>query len=89
MAAVAAFKRFLPLGDRILVQKFKAETKTATGILLPDAAKQELNQATVFAVGPGRRTKEGELLPVATVPGDVVVIPKYGGTEVKLGDEAQ
>merc|ERR1711924_65867 len=82
-----AFKRFVPLADRILVQKLKAEAKSAGGILLPDAAKQEVNQATVMAVGLGRRNQKGELLPMGTTVGDTVIIPKYGGTEIKLDNE--
>mmetsp|Transcript_57798 Transcript_57798/g.137617 ORF Transcript_57798/g.137617 Transcript_57798/m.137617 type:complete len:103 (+) Transcript_57798:99-407(+) len=83
----AAFKRFAPLGDRILVQKLKSEAKSAGGILLPESAKTEINQATVMAVGPGRRTPKGDLVPMGTKVGDIVIIPKYGGTEVKFGEE--
>mmetsp|Transcript_33718 Transcript_33718/g.93334 ORF Transcript_33718/g.93334 Transcript_33718/m.93334 type:complete len:103 (-) Transcript_33718:72-380(-) len=82
-----AFKRFVPLADRILVQKLKAEAKSAGGILLPESAKQEVNQAKVLAVGAGRRNQKGELLPMGTAVGDTVIIPRYGGTEVKLDDE--
>eukprot|EP00931_Biecheleriopsis_adriatica_P118783 TRINITY_DN94103_c0_g1_i1.p2 TRINITY_DN94103_c0_g1~~TRINITY_DN94103_c0_g1_i1.p2 ORF type:complete len:103 (-),score=38.46 TRINITY_DN94103_c0_g1_i1:58-366(-) len=82
-----AFKRFVPLADRILVQKLKAEAKSAGGILLPDAAKQEINQAKVLAVGAGRRNPKGEMIPMGTKAGDTVIIPRYGGTEIKLGDE--
>merc|ERR1712146_92213 len=76
--ASAAVKRFRPLADRILVQKMKADAKTASGLLLPDAAKQEVNQGTVLAVGPGRRNTSGDLLPMGTKVGDTVVIPQYG-----------
>merc|ERR1719321_1530528 len=82
-----AFKRFVPLADRILVQKLKAEAKSAGGILLPEAAKQEVNQGTVLAVGIGRRNQKGELIPMGTSVGDTVIIPRYGGTEIKLDDE--
>merc|ERR1712083_936831 len=82
-----AFKRFVPLADRILVQKLKADVKSAGGILLPDAAKQEVNQAKVLAVGLGKRNKEGELLPLVTKAGDTVVIPQYGGMPIKLDNE--
>mmetsp|Transcript_6962 Transcript_6962/g.17806 ORF Transcript_6962/g.17806 Transcript_6962/m.17806 type:complete len:102 (-) Transcript_6962:96-401(-) len=82
-----SFKRFIPLADRILVSKVKAEAKSAGGIFLPDSAKQEMNQAKVLAVGPGRRNPKGELVAVATKVGDTVVIPRYGGTEVKLEDD--
>mmetsp|Transcript_51669 Transcript_51669/g.160313 ORF Transcript_51669/g.160313 Transcript_51669/m.160313 type:complete len:103 (-) Transcript_51669:98-406(-) len=82
-----AFKRFLPLADRILVQKLKAEVKSAGGILLPDSAKQEVNQAKVLAVGVGRKNLKGELIPMNTTVGDTVVIPRYGGTEFKIDSE--
>mmetsp|Transcript_93794 Transcript_93794/g.201383 ORF Transcript_93794/g.201383 Transcript_93794/m.201383 type:complete len:106 (+) Transcript_93794:86-403(+) len=84
-----AFKRFIPLADRILVSKVKADVKSAGGILLPDSAKQEMNQAKVLAVGPGRRNPKGELMPLGTKVGDTVVIPKYGGTELKLGNDGE
>mmetsp|Transcript_13101 Transcript_13101/g.29797 ORF Transcript_13101/g.29797 Transcript_13101/m.29797 type:complete len:102 (+) Transcript_13101:96-401(+) len=84
---MGAFKRFKPLADRILVQKLKAEAKSAGGILLPESAKAEMNQATVLAVGPGRRTAKGDLVPMGTKVGNIVVIPRYGGTEVKFDDE--
>mmetsp|Transcript_73882 Transcript_73882/g.233341 ORF Transcript_73882/g.233341 Transcript_73882/m.233341 type:complete len:103 (-) Transcript_73882:88-396(-) len=82
-----AFKRFLPLADRILVQKLKAEVKSAGGILLPDSAKQEVNQAKVLAVGVGRKNLKGELIPMNTSVGDTVVIPRYGGTEFKIDND--
>mmetsp|Transcript_70011 Transcript_70011/g.121156 ORF Transcript_70011/g.121156 Transcript_70011/m.121156 type:complete len:104 (-) Transcript_70011:98-409(-) len=85
--ASKAVKRFVPLADRILVQKLKAETKSVGGILLPDSAKQEMNQALVVAVGTGRRNQAGELLPMGTSVGDTVIIPRYGGTEIKLDAE--
>merc|ERR1711865_727746 len=85
MASVAV-RRFRPLADRILVQKLKADVKTASGLLLPDAAKQEVNQGTVIAVGPGRRNTTGDLLPMGTTVGDTVVVPQYGGTLMKFDD---
>uniref|UniRef100_A0A7S2TB47 Chaperonin 10 n=1 Tax=Prorocentrum micans TaxID=2945 RepID=A0A7S2TB47_PROMC len=85
--SAAAFKRFVPLADRILVQKLKADVKSAGGILLPDSAKQDVNQAKVLAVGPGRRNPKGDIVPMSTKAGDTVVIPRYGGTELKLEEE--
>mmetsp|Transcript_39282 Transcript_39282/g.62217 ORF Transcript_39282/g.62217 Transcript_39282/m.62217 type:complete len:103 (-) Transcript_39282:75-383(-) len=83
----SAVKRFVPLADRILVQKLAAETKTTGGILLPDSAKQEINRASVLAVGPGKRGPKGDLLAMGTKVGDVVVVPMYGGTTLKLDDQ--
>merc|ERR1711957_338053 len=85
-----AFKRFVPLADRILVQRLAAETKSTGGLLLPESAKEEMNQAKVLAMGGGRRNQEGNLIPMGTKVGDTVIIPRYGGTEVKLdGEEYQ
>jgi len=80
-------KRFAPHADRILVQKIKAEAKTISGLLLPDAATQEVNQGTVVAVGPGRMNGKGASLPMSTTVGDLVVVPQYGGTAIKLDGE--
>eukprot|EP00933_Yihiella_yeosuensis_P032385 TRINITY_DN25969_c4_g1_i1.p1 TRINITY_DN25969_c4_g1~~TRINITY_DN25969_c4_g1_i1.p1 ORF type:complete len:102 (+),score=34.29 TRINITY_DN25969_c4_g1_i1:76-381(+) len=82
-----AFKRFVPLADRILVQKVKADVKSAGGVLLPDSAKQVTNQAKVLAVGAGRRNQQGDLVAMSTSVGDTVIIPMYGGTEIKLEGE--
>ena len=70
-----------------MVQKLKADVKSAGGVLLPESAKQEMNQAKVLAVGLGRRNQNGEMIPMGTKVGDTVVIPRYGGTDLKLGDE--
>mmetsp|Transcript_15504 Transcript_15504/g.35282 ORF Transcript_15504/g.35282 Transcript_15504/m.35282 type:complete len:102 (-) Transcript_15504:72-377(-) len=80
-------KRFVPLMDRLLVQKLKAEVKTASGILLPDSAAKPPNWGKVLAVGPGRLSKEGDLLPMNVKVGDTVVVPEYGGITLKLDDE--
>jgi len=87
LEAMSTVKRFIPLLDRILVQKVKAETKTATGILLPDSAKKTTNWAKVLAAGPGRLTKDGKLVPMSVKAGDTVVVPEYGGMTLKLDDE--
>merc|ERR1719362_1180032 len=81
------FNLFRPIADRILVQKLKAEVKSAGGIIFPDATKPEVNQARVLVVGAGRRNENGELLPMATKVGDTVIIPRYGGIELKLEEE--
>jgi len=68
-----------PLADRILVQPLEAETKTASGIIIPDSAKEKPQKGNVVAVGPG--TKEN---PVTVKVGDTVLYGKYSGTELKL-----
>merc|ERR1719162_903862 len=84
---MSAVKRFIPLMDRVLVQKLKAETKTATGILLPETSKKTTNWAKVLAAGPGRRTKNGDLVPMGVKIGDTVVVPDYGGMTLKFDEE--
>lgn len=73
-----------PLGDRVVVFPLAKEESTASGILIPDSAKQDKpEQGTVIAVGPGRYD-DGDLLPVAVKVGDTVLFSKYGNSEVKL-----
>lgn len=66
----------MPLLDRILVQRVKAETKTAGGIFLPESSVKELNEAKVLAIGPGGLDKEGKRVTPSVVPGDKVLIPQ-------------
>lgn len=73
-----------PLGDRVIVKQAEAEEKTASGIILTDTAKEKPQRGTVLAVGPGKRDKDGALVPVDLKVGDVVIYSKYGGTEIKL-----
>ncbi|MCT1441423.1 MULTISPECIES: co-chaperone GroES [Corynebacterium] len=75
-----------PLEDRILVQINEAETTTASGLVIPDSAKEKPQQATVKAVGPGR-FEDGKRVPLDISEGDVVVFSKYGGTEIKFDGE--
>ena len=76
-----------PLEDKILVQANAAETKTASGIVIPDTAKEKPQEGTVLAVGPGRTDDTGKRIPIDVVAGDVVIYSKYGGTEVKYAGE--
>src|SRR5262247_1763526 len=72
-----------PLEDRIVVKPGDAEETTASGLVIPDTAKEKPQQGEVLAVGPGRRSEQsGELLPVDVKVGDTVVYSKYGGTEI-------
>jgi len=91
MAAQATFKSIkslVPLLDRVLVQRFKAETKTATGIFLPTSATSNpLPEATVIAVGPGAPNKDGTIVPTAVKAGDRVLLPGWGGNSIKVGEE--
>ena len=73
--------------DRVLVQRIKAETKTASGIFLPESSVKELNEAKVLAVGPGALDKDGKRLPMSVASGDKVLIPQFGGSPIKVGEE--
>lgn len=73
--SIRSIKSLVPLLDRVLVQRIKAETKTASGIFLPESSVKELNEAKVLAVGPGALDKEGKRLPVGVQAGDRVLIP--------------
>ncbi len=77
-----------PLEDRIVVQTLEAEQTTASGLVIPDTAKEKPQEGTVLAVGPGRFDDDGEKrIPLDVKVGDVVLYSKYGGTEVKYGGE--
>ena len=76
-----------PLDDRIVVRPSEAEEKTASGLVIPDTAKEKPQEGEVLAVGPGR-FEDGSRVPLDVKVGDKVIYSKYGGTEVKLaGDE--
>lgn len=74
--ALKSIKSLAPLLDRVLVQRVKAEAKTAGGLFLPETAVKELNEAKVLAVGPGLVTKEGSRIPMSVHQGDKVLIPQ-------------
>jgi chaperonin GroES len=78
-----------PLDDRIVVKPNEAETQTASGLVIPDTAKEKPQQGTVLAVGPGRRSDTtGDVIPLGINVGDTVLYSKYGGTEVAVdGDD--
>jgi chaperonin GroES len=82
-----SIKSLVPLLDRVLVQRVKAEAKTASGLFLPESSVKELNEARVLAVGPGGLDKDGKRLPMGVSQGDRVLIPQYGGAPVKVGEE--
>jgi chaperonin GroES len=76
-----------PLGDRVLVQPKKDSEMSKGGIIIPDTAKEKPQEGKVIAVGTGKRDEEGKLLPFNVKAGDRVLMPKYGGTEIKLDDQ--
>nr|XP_010300056.1 PREDICTED: 10 kDa heat shock protein, mitochondrial [Balearica regulorum gibbericeps] len=82
-----AFRKFLPLFDRVLVERCAAETVTKGGIMIPEKAQGKVLQATVVAVGSGARGKNGEIQPVSVKVGEKVLLPEYGGTKIVLEDK--
>ncbi len=75
-----------PLGDRVIVEVLEEEETTASGIVLPDTAKEKPQRGKVLAVGPGRY-EDGKLVPLDVSKDDEIIFSKYGGTEVKVGGE--
>lgn len=71
-----------PLEDKILVEVSAAETTTASGLVIPDTAKEKPQEGTVVAVGPGRFDEQGKRIPVDVAEGNKVIFSKYGGTEI-------
>ena len=77
-----------PREDRIVVRPSESEETTASGLVIPDTAKEKPQQGEVLAVGPGRRSEQtGDLIPNDVNVGDVVVYAKYGGTEISSAGE--
>ena len=76
-----------PLGERVIIQSLPQEEKTKSGIFLPDTAKEKPNQGEVVAVGPGRITDDGKVIPMNVKAGDKVIYGKYSGQEVKIEGE--
>ena len=76
-----------PLEDRIVVKTLEAETTTASGLVIPDSAKEKPQEGEVLAVGPGRVDDNGNRIPLDVAVGDKVIYSKYGGTEVKYAGE--
>ena len=74
-----------PLGDRVVIEATEQEDKTASGIYIPDTAKEKPQEGKVIAVGPGALNKEGARVPMEVQVGDLVLYSKYAGTEVRQG----
>ena len=75
---------FKPLGSRVLVEPVEQEEMTASGIILPETAKEKPQQGKVLAAGPGDRNDEGERIAMDVKVGDIILFAKYSGTEVKM-----
>ncbi|HWS58146.1 MAG TPA: co-chaperone GroES [Actinotalea sp.] len=76
-----------PLEDRVVVRTLEAEQTTASGLVIPDTAKEKPQEGEVLAVGPGRVDDKGQRVPLDIAVGDTVIYSKYGGTEVKYAGE--
>ena len=79
--------KFRPLHDRVLVKRTDSEEKTSGGIIIPDSAQEKPMEAKVMAVGSGHRAEDGKLTPLDVKKGDVVLIGKWFGTEIKMGSD--
>ena len=76
-----------PLADRLVVEPTEQEEMTASGIYVPETAKEKPQEGKVMAIGPGRKDDDGKRIPMDVAVGDRVLYAKYGGTEVKLEDK--
>jgi chaperonin GroES len=76
-----------PLGNRVLARRLEQEEKLKGGIILPDSAKKKQESAEVIAVGNGKKDKNGKLIPMPVAVGDIIMMDKYSGQEVKIDDE--
>lgn len=78
---------FRPLHDRVLVKRLESETKTASGIIIPDTAKEKPSEGKVVATGSGTRHENGSVIPLEVKDGDHILFNKWSGTEVKVDGE--
>jgi chaperonin GroES len=76
-----------PLGDRVLVEPIKEDEVKKGGIIIPDTAKEKPQQGKVIAVGSGKLDDNGKVIPLHVKKGDKVLMPKYGGTEIKIDNK--
>jgi chaperonin GroES len=77
-----------PLQDRIIVKRVEEETKTAGGIFIPETANEKPQRGQIIAVGNGKKTEDGKVIPIDVKVGEIVLFGKYAGTEIKVdGDE--
>jgi chaperonin GroES len=79
--------KITPLGDRVLVKSIDEEEQVKGGIVIPDSAKEKPQEAEIVALGTGKKDDNGKAIEFEVKVGDRVIVSKYGGTEVKLGEE--
>ena len=85
MATQQMTKTLRPLGNRVLVRRLEAEEALKGGSFLPDTAKKKQEQAEVVAVGPGKKDKNGNMIPMPVKVGDMILMEKYSGQESQIG----
>jgi chaperonin GroES len=76
-----------PLGDRVLIEAVEDKEVEKGGIIIPDSAKEKPQEGKVIAIGTGKLDDSGKLIPFNVKKGDIVLMPKYGGTEIKMGNK--
>jgi len=76
-----------PLGDRVLVKPVEVAEESKGGIIIPDTAKEKPQEGVVIALGTGKLDDDGKVIPFNVKKGDKILLPKYGGTEIKIEDE--
>ena len=79
--------KIIPLGDHVLVEPQEETEQKKDGIFIPDSAKEKPMQGKVIAVGKGKHDDNGKLIPMNVKKGNMILLPKYGGTEVKIDDK--
>ncbi len=88
MLIIVTRMKIKPLSDHVVIEPLQKEEKTKSGILLPDTAEKERpEQGKVIAVGPGKKTEDGKVVPLGVKEGDVVLFTKYGPNEVKIDEK--
>jgi chaperonin GroES len=87
MADTATKIKIQPLGDRLILKAVEAKEIKKSGIIIPETAKEKPQEGEVMAVGKGKLTEEGKLIPMEVKTGDIVLYGKYSGTEIKINDE--
>ena len=87
MTETATKIKIQPLGDRLILKAVEAKEVKKSGIIIPDTAKEKPQEGLVMAVGKGKLTEEGKLIPMEVKTGDTVLYGKYSGTEIKINDE--
>jgi chaperonin GroES len=80
-------EKLAPLGNNVIVKPASAEQVSKAGLIIPDTAKEKPQEGEIIAVGPGKRNKAGDLMPMEVKAGDRIIFSKYGGSEIKVGDE--